>query len=140
MTPSKCPHSHISPSPSPSPTPERRNLSPATLLVELEERLAQNRCIAVSSPDVAEEADDHYWRQALKQRARVCGHVSSIGYDIKVMDNDGLRRAMSQVKWPTPIPRVQPPSISSMAPPLISYGSLSRICHPTLPSSLFCHF
>ena len=65
------------------------------LPVELEERLAQKRCIAVSSPDVAEEADDHYWRQALKQQARVCRHVSSAGYDIKVIDSDALRRAVS---------------------------------------------
>ena len=70
--------------------------------MELEERLAQKRCIAVSLPDVAKEADDQYWRQALKQQARVCGHVSSAGYDIEVIDSDGLRRAMSQVKWPTP--------------------------------------
>ena len=102
MTPAKRPLSHRSPSP--SPTPERCSLSLATLPVELEERLAQKRCIAVSSPDVAEEADDHYWRQALKQRARVCGHVSSAGYDIEVIDSDALRRAVSQVKWPTPNP------------------------------------
>ena len=74
------------------------------LPVELEERLAQKRCIVVSSPDVTEEADDHYWWQAPKQRARVCGHVSAAGYDIEVNDSDGLRRAMSQVKWPTPNP------------------------------------
>ena len=91
-------------SPFPSPTPECRSLSPVTLPVELKERLAQKRCIMVSSPDVAEEADDHYWRQALKQRARVCGHVSSVGYDIEVIDSDALRRAVSQVKWPTPNP------------------------------------
>ena len=72
--------------------------------MELEERLAEKSCIAVSSPDVAEEADDHYWRQALKQWARVCGHVSSAGYDIEVIDSDALRRAVSQVKWPTPNP------------------------------------
>ena len=72
--------------------------------MELEERLAQKRCIAVSSPDVAEEADDHYWRQTLKQQARVCGHVSSAGYDIEVIDSDALRWAVSQVKWPTPNP------------------------------------
>ena len=72
--------------------------------MELEERLDQKRCIAVSSPDVAEEADDHYWRQALKQRARVCAQVSAAGYDIEVIDNDGLRRAMSQVKWLTANP------------------------------------
>ena len=100
MTPAKRHLSHRSP----SPTPERHNLSPATLPVELEERLTQKRCIAVSSPDVAEEADDHYWRQTLKQRARVCGHVSSTGYDIEVMDSNALRRAVSQVKWPTPNP------------------------------------
>ena len=70
--------------------------------MEPEERLAQKWCIAVSSPDVAEEADDHYWRQVVKQWARVCGHVSAAGYDIEVTDSDGLRRAMSQVKWPTP--------------------------------------
>ena len=97
MTPAKHPHSHISP----SPALEHRSLSPAMLPVELEERLAQKRCIAVSSPDVAEEADDHYYRQALKQRARVCGHISAAGYDIEVIDSDGLRSAMSQVKWPT---------------------------------------
>ena len=102
MTPTKRPLSQRSPSPSTS--PERRSLSLATLPVELEEGLAQKRCIAVSLPDVAEEADDHYWRQALKQRARVCGHVSSAGYDIEVIDSDVLRRAMSQVKWPTPNP------------------------------------
>jgi hypothetical protein len=72
--------------------------------VELEERLAQKRCIAVSSPDVAEEADDHYWPQALNQRARVCGYVADAYYDIEVVDSDGLRQAMSQVKWPTPNP------------------------------------
>ena len=98
MTPAKRPPSHRSP----SPTLECCSLSPAMLPVEPEERLAQMRCIAVSSPDVAEEADDHYWRQALKQLARLCGHVSATGYDIEVIDSDGLRRAMSQVKWPTP--------------------------------------
>ena len=82
MTPAKHPLSHRPP----SPTPERRSLSPATLPVELEERLAQKRCIAVSLPDVAEEADDHYWRQALQQRARVCRHVLAAGYDIEVID------------------------------------------------------
>ena len=92
MTPAKRPLSHSPPFP--PPTPERCNLSPATLPMELEERLAQKRCIAVSSPDVAEEAVVHYWRQALKQRARVCGHVSAAGYDIEVIDSDGLRRAM----------------------------------------------
>ena len=136
MMPAKRPLSHRSP----PFTLEHRILSPATLPVELEERLAQKRCIAVSSPDVTEEADNHYWRQALKQRARVCGHVSAAGYEIEVNDSDGLGRAMSLVKWPTPTPRVQPPSISSMAPPLISSSSLSRICHPTSPSSPFCHF
>ena len=70
----------------------------AMLPVELEERLAQKRCIVVSSPDTTEEADEHYCRQELKQQARVCGHVSSTGYDIKVMDSDALRWAMSQVK------------------------------------------
>ena len=89
MTPAKCPLSHRSPSA--SPTPERRSLSPAMLPMELGERLAQKTCIAISSPDVAEEADDHYWRQALKQRARVCGHVLAAGYDIEVIDNDDLR-------------------------------------------------
>jgi len=57
--------------------------------VELEEQLAQKRCTSVSSPDVAEEADDHYWPQALNQRTRVCGYVSGIGYDIEVVDSDG---------------------------------------------------
>ena len=72
--------------------------------MELEERLAQKRCITVSLPDVAKEADDHYWRQALKQQARVCGHVSEATYDIEVINSDGLRRVVSQVKWPTPNP------------------------------------
>ena len=102
MMPSKCSLSNRSPSPSPSPTPERRSLTPATLPAELGERLAQN--IAVSSPDVAEEADDHYWRQALKQRTRVCGHLSAASYDMKVIDSDALRQAVSQVKWPAPNP------------------------------------
>ena len=35
------------------------------------------------------------------QQAIVCGHVWAASYDIEVIDNDGLRRAMSQVKWPT---------------------------------------
>ena len=108
--------------------------------MELEERLAQKRCIAVSLPDVAEEADEHYWLQTLNQWARVCRYVTDAGYDIEVVDSDSLRRAMSPVKWPTPTPRVQAPSISSMAPPLISSGSLSTICHSTSPSSPFCHF
>ena len=138
MTPAKRLLSHKFPSP--SPTPERHNLSPATLPVELEERLAQKRCTAISSPDVAKEADDHYWRQALTQRARVCGHVSSAGYDIEVIDSDALRRAMSQVKWPTPNPSGSTAVDLIHGPPLISSGSLSTICHSTSPSSPFCHF
>ena len=55
--------------------------------MELEERLAQKRCIAVSSPDVAEEADHHYWPHALKQQARVCGYVADVGYDNEVVDS-----------------------------------------------------
>ena len=94
--------------------------------MELGERLAQKSCIAVSSPDVAEEADNHYWPHALNQRARVCGYVADADYDIKVVDSDKLRWAISPVKWPTPTPRVQPLSISSMAPPLISSGALSK--------------
>src|SRR3954464_8543070 len=31
-------------------------------------------------------------------------HVLAAGYDIEVIDSDGQRRAMSQVKWPTPNP------------------------------------
>ena len=62
-------------------------------------KVCKLQCTAVSSPDVAEvaaeEADDHYWWQALKQRARVCGHVSAAGYDIEVIDSDGLRRALT---------------------------------------------
>ena len=84
MTPAKRPLSYRSPSP--SPTPERRSLSPATLPVDLEERLAQKRCIAFSSPNVAEEVDDHYWPQALNQRARVCGYVADTGYEIEVVE------------------------------------------------------
>ena len=34
----------------------------------------------------------------------MCGYVADAGYDIEVIDSDGLRRAMSQVKWPTPNP------------------------------------
>ena len=108
--------------------------------MELEERLAQKRCIAVSSPDVAEEANDHYWRQALKQRARVCGHVSAAGYDIEVIDSDGLRRAMSQVKWPTPNPS------GSTAVDLIHGPAADLLCLAVknLPSYIaidpFCHF
>src|SRR3989337_983811 len=92
MTPAKRPLSHRSPSPSPSPTPERRSLSPATLPVELEERLAQKRCITASSPDVAElaaeEADDHYWPQALNQWARVhyCRMLLTRHYDQRLFD------------------------------------------------------
>ena len=88
MTPAERPLSHISP----SPTLERCSLSLAMLPVELEERLAQKRCIAASSPDVAkvavEEADDHYWSQALNQRAKVCWYVADTGYGIEVVDND----------------------------------------------------
>ena len=91
MTPAKRPLSHRSP----SPTLERCSLSPATLPMELEERLAQKRCIAVSSPDVVEEVDDHYWRLAVKQQARVCVDVSSAGYDIEIINSDALRRAVS---------------------------------------------
>ena len=100
MTPAKRPLSHSSP----SPTPQPHRLRPASLPTELAERPAQKRRIVVSSPDIAEEVDDYYWRQALKQRARVCGHVSSAVYDIKVIDSDALRRAVSRVKWPTPNP------------------------------------
>ena len=31
-------------------------------------------------------------------------HVSDAGYDIEVLDSDGLRQAMSHGKWPTPNP------------------------------------
>ena len=66
------------------------------------------RCIAASSPDVvevaAEEADDHYRPQALNQQARVCRHVANVGYNIEVINGDGLTRAMSHVKWPNPNP------------------------------------
>ena len=72
--------------------------------MELEERLAQKWCITISSPDVAKEDGDHYWPQALNQRARVCGYVADAGHDIEVVDSNDLRRAMSQVKWPTPNP------------------------------------
>lgn len=104
----------------------------------------QKRFIVASSPDVgevaAEEADDDEWPQAFNQWARVFWYVVDAGYDIEVIDSDGLTRAMSQVKLPTPTPRVQPPSISSMALPLISSSSLSTICHPSSPWSPFCHF
>ena len=125
MTPAKRPLSHRSP----SPTPECSSLSPAMLPVELEERLTQKMCIAVSSPNVAEEADDHYWRQALKQRARVCGHVSSAGYDIEVIDSDALRRAVSQVKWPTPNP------LGSTAVDLIHGPAAASTARPSLSTS-----
>ena len=138
MTPAKHPLSHRSPSP--HSTPECHSLSSATLPVEFEERLAQKRCITVSPPDVTEEANDHYWPQALKQQARVCGYVSDAGYDIEVIDSDDLRWAMSQVKWPTPNPSGSTTVDLTMAPPLISSGSLSPICHSTSPSSPFCHF
>ena len=66
--------------------------------MELEERLARKRCITASSPDAAEmaakEADNHYWSQALSQRATVCGYVADTGYDIEVVDSDGLTRAI----------------------------------------------
>ncbi|KAE8803341.1 La-related protein 6 [Hordeum vulgare] len=45
------------------------------LPVELEERLAQKRCISASSPQIAEvateEGDDHYWLHAINYRAKV---------------------------------------------------------------------
>ena len=113
------------------PIPHSRASQPP---VELEERLAQKRCVAVSSPNVAEEADDHYWRQALKQRARVCGHVLAAGYDIEVIDSDGLRRAVSQVEWPAPNPS------GSTAAGLIHgpAADLLWLAFNNLPS--FCHF
>ena len=68
--------------------------------MELEERLAQKRCIVISSPNVVEEADDPYWLHTLNQRARVCGYVMDTDYDIEVVDSDDLTWAISQVKWP----------------------------------------
>ena len=145
MTPAKRPLSHRSPSPSPSPTLERRSLSPATLPMELEERLAQKRCMVTSSPNVAEvateEANDHYWPQALNQWDRVCWYVASAGYDIELADSDGLMLAICHwLSGPPPTPRVQPPSVSSIAQPLISSVSLSTIFCSTLLSSPLDHF
>ncbi|KAE8785244.1 La-related protein 6 [Hordeum vulgare] len=37
-------------------------------------------------------------------KKRVSWYVADTGYDIKVIDNDDLTRAMSHVKWPTPKP------------------------------------
>ncbi|KAE8801149.1 ABC transporter B family member 2 [Hordeum vulgare] len=61
-----------------------------------------------SSLDVTEvavgEANDHYWLHALNQRARLSWYVVDAGYNIEVIDNNGLMRALSWVKWPTPNP------------------------------------
>ena len=100
----------IDPHPHPSHTPERRSLNPATLLGELKERMAQKSFTAASSPDVGEVAteeaddDDWTWIEPFNQRARVFWHVADAGYDIEVVDTDGLTRVMSQVKLPTPNP------------------------------------
>jgi hypothetical protein len=42
--------------------------------------------------------------EPFNQRARVFWHVADAGYDIEVIDTDGLTRVMSQVKLPTPNP------------------------------------
>jgi hypothetical protein len=62
--------------------------------VELQELMAQKRFIAASSLDVGEvateEAGNDYWPQPLNQWARVCWYVADTGYDIEVIDSDGL--------------------------------------------------
>ena len=70
--------------------------------------MAQKSFIAASSPDVgevaAEEAidDDWTWINPFNQWARVFWHIADAGYDIEVIDTDGLTRVMSQVKLPIP--------------------------------------
>jgi hypothetical protein len=72
--------------------------------------MAQKSFTVASSPDVdevaTEEADDDDWTwiEPFNQRARVFWHVADTGYDIEVIDTDGLTRVMSQVKLPTPNP------------------------------------
>src|SRR3990170_4484374 len=72
--------------------------------------MAQKSFTAASPPDVgevaAEEADDDDWTwiDPFNQRARVFWYVADAGYDIEVVNSDGLTRAMSQVKLPTPNP------------------------------------
>ena len=63
--------------------------------------MAQKSFTAASSPDIgevaAEEAnnDDWTWIEPFNQRASVFWHVAETGYDIEVVDTDGLTRVMS---------------------------------------------
>ena len=63
--------------------------------------MAQKSFTAASSPDIGEEAaeeandDDWTWIKPFNQQARVFWHVADAGYDIEVVDTDGLTRVMS---------------------------------------------
>ena len=90
--------------------------------------------------EASEDVDYVTMPKASCQRASVLLYLGKADYDIKLVPSDGFTRAMSQVKWSIPTPLVQPPSISSMALPLISSAKRSRICELYTPSSSFCHF
>ena len=113
-------------------------------LADVGEVAAARPDLSISEQHVAAEAgkDIDYvaMPKASCQRACVLLYLRKAGYDIKLVDSDGFTRAMSQVKWSTPTPLVQPLSISSTALPLISSAKRSRICDPYMPSSPFCHF
>ena len=42
--------------------------------------------------------------KAIRQRVPVWMHTNVAGYDVELVDSDGLSRAISQVKWPYPNP------------------------------------
>jgi hypothetical protein len=54
--------------------------------------------------EASEESDDDHWSESDNRRSRVFLHAAWAGYDIELIDRDGLMQAMSQVKWPTPNP------------------------------------
>ncbi|KAE8799679.1 La-related protein 6 [Hordeum vulgare] len=83
--------------------------------------------------EVGEDVDYVAMPKASRQRAGVLLYLLKDGYEIKLVESDGLTRAISQVKWSIPNPLVQLPLISSKAMSLISSATQSRIHDPCEP-------
>ena len=52
--------------------------------------------------EAGENVDYVTMAKATRQRAHVLLNLRTAGYDIKLIDSEGLTRAMSQVKWSIP--------------------------------------
>ncbi|KAE8816402.1 La-related protein 6 [Hordeum vulgare] len=107
------------------PTLENCSLSLTTYPGEPDERSTKNRFIMASPAGVGklvairpvlsipeqhlaakagEDVDYVAMPKASHKRSRVLMYLQKVGYDIKLVDNEGFARAMSQVKWSIPNP------------------------------------